>query len=391
MSSEIRPSEVPVLLDDDEVEQLAADLTARIRAAIPSYSSLPYDEHERTVHEHLSLQLRNVASGESPPPRVLRLTSAAARRRAHYGMPVYDVLGAFGVVSAGLWDALRQKHTANESLLVGLVSLLGEWNQAMSQAVVDAYVNESGSRIDRERELRDRLFAILAGSESRHALEDVLSQLAFDLRFPFTVLCWRREPWSLEDMELLQRSGRRWSGVCHVGIVGDQTVLVVQDVDLDELTTRVLEVIGTNGAVGIGLARVGADGVIASLAEAEAAHRFALLQQLPSAAFADHWLECALWASRKMIAPMLQRPMTCAEQSPDLAAAVYTFANSGFSLSGAAKGLHLHPNSVAYRLNRWQELTGLDPRRFSDLVLSLVAIAYAQGDGAPDLNDHPPR
>ncbi|KXX60422.1 hypothetical protein AZG88_37530 [Rhodococcus sp. LB1] len=368
-----------MLLDEVEVDQLAAELTVRIRAAIPSYNGLPYGEHQKTVREHLSLLVHNVAAGE-PPPKVLRMTSAAARRRAHYGMPVYDVLGAFGVVSAGLWDALRLKYSGDESLLVGLVSLLGEWNQTMSQAVVDAYVHESGSRFERERRLRGRLFAILSGSEIGQELDDVLSQLAFDLRRPFSVLCWRREPWSLEDIEFLQRSGRRLTGICHVGTVHEQTVLVAQDVDLDELATRVLEVIGTGGSLGLGLARAGGDGVLASLTEAQAAHRFALLQQVPIVAFADRWLECTLLDSRQMLSPLVERPMACAHRMPDLAAAVETFANSGFTHVAAAKSLHLHPNSVAYRLNRWHELTGLDPRRFTDLTLSLVAIAFARGD-----------
>lgn len=376
---EVQPSETDALLDDDEIDRLAVELTSRIRAAIASYSILPHKEHEKTVREHLTLLVRNVTTGELPPV-VLRLTSAAARRRAHYGMPVYDVLSAFGVIMEGLWDALRRKHESNQAMLVDVVGPLAHWYQAMSQSVVEAYVHESGSRVEQERELREKLFAILAGQASDASLEGVLSELAFDLRHPFTVLCWRHESWSLEDMEYLQRSGRQWSGVCHVGPVAEQMVLVAQDIELDQLTARVLEVVGPAGPVGIGLARFGAMGVAASMADANLALRVAHARGLATVEFAERWLECELLDSSPRISPLVARPMAIAAGSHDLAAAVEAFGDAGFTLSGAAKRLHLHPNSVAYRLNRWQELTDLDPRSFSDLALSLMAIAYSHAE-----------
>ena len=39
----------------------------------------------------------------------------------------------------------------------------------------------------------------------------------------------------------------------------------------------------------------------------------------------------------------------------------------------AARRLGLHPNSTMYRLARWHELTGWDPRTFRGLSLSLLA------------------
>ncbi len=364
------------LLDDGEVERLATELVARIRATIPSYESLPYDEHRQTVARHLALQVRHVSAGEPPPPDVLRLTGAAARRRAHYGMPVYDVLAAFHVVGSGLWEELRHKYASRAVLLVDLVGLLTQWTQGMSQAVVDAYVGETGSRNERERGLRQRLFEALAGAVPAGGLDHVLSELAFDPRGPFTVLCSRREPWSLEDIEYLQRSSRRWSGVCHVGTAGEHTVVVVQDIDLDVLTARIAEVDG--GAIGIGLTRAGAAGVPASLADAAAALRVATARGVPSLSFADGWLECALLPAVAALSPLLERPMAVAGQAPDLATAVTVFSEAGFTLAEAARRMHLHPNSVAYRLNRWHELTGLDPRRFPDLALSLLGISHAR-------------
>jgi PucR C-terminal helix-turn-helix domain/GGDEF-like domain len=53
------------------------------------------------------------------------------------------------------------------------------------------------------------------------------------------------------------------------------------------------------------------------------------------------------------------------------------------SLQRAARELHVHPNTVTYRLNRVQEITGLDLGRYQDRLMAQVAleILEALGDG----------
>lgn len=280
------PPGIGPLLRDDDVERLARRLTLQIRGAIQSYEALPQEEHLGTVRDNLAILIGGIARRESPAPSVLRLTVAASRRRAHYGVPVYDVLSAFGFVTRGLWEELRENYPDQPGLLVDLVGPLEEWTQAMSNAVVEAYVNESGSRIERERELRERLFGVLDGSLPQTSLPATLGELAFDLRRGITVFCWPREPWSLEDVGYLQRSGRQWSGVCYVGPVHDFMVLVSQDLGVDQLTSRILEVAGHGSAVGVSLARLGADGLAMGLQDAQRALRVATARA------------CNLYASR---------------------------------------------------------------------------------------------
>ena len=50
------------------------------------------------------------------------------------------------------------------------------------------------------------------------------------------------------------------------------------------------------------------------------------------------------------------------------------FAAAGFSVSEASRTLAVHANTVAYRLDRWEELTGWDPRSFNGLVRSVAAL-----------------
>jgi hypothetical protein len=43
-------------------------------------------------------------------------------------------------------------------------------------------------------------------------------------------------------------------------------------------------------------------------------------------------------------------------------------------IARAAEHLHLHPNSLSYRLDRWGTLTGWHPRTFDGLRKSVLAI-----------------
>ena len=63
-----------------------------------------------------------------------------------------------------------------------------------------------------------------------------------------------------------------------------------------------------------------------------------------------------------------------AEEHSHLMDAVRAFARSGFSVSAAARDIHLHANSVTYRLDRWQHLTGWDARTLDGLMKSMVSL-----------------
>ena len=56
------------------------------------------------------------------------------------------------------------------------------------------------------------------------------------------------------------------------------------------------------------------------------------------------------------------------------ALSLLAFAGSGLSQSAAARSLGIHTNTVAYRLGRWNEITGRDPRSGAGLMLSLAVL-----------------
>ncbi|MDT7652912.1 MAG: hypothetical protein QOI36_4318, partial [Pseudonocardiales bacterium] len=94
----------------------------------------------------------------------------------------------------------------------------------------------------------------------------------------------------------------------------------------------------------------------------------------PDVYFAHDWLAVSLSRQATRLAPLFTRAAATAQADVHLAEAVLAFADNGLSLAGAARALHLHPNSLSYRLDRWRERSGWDPRTGDGLVASLVAL-----------------
>jgi DNA-binding PucR family transcriptional regulator len=62
------------------------------------------------------------------------------------------------------------------------------------------------------------------------------------------------------------------------------------------------------------------------------------------------------------------------ERLASLAETLTAYAECDLNVARTAEYLHVHPNTIHYRLRRVLELTGRDPRRFSDLVELTTAL-----------------
>ena len=64
---------------------------------------------------------------------------------------------------------------------------------------------------------------------------------------------------------------------------------------------------------------------------------------------------------------------------------VQAFLTSGLNLTDAAEKLHIHRNTLIYRLDKTKKLINLDPRHFDDaLQIKLGLMFYQQPGYAPD-------
>lgn len=90
--------------------------------------------------------------------------------------------------------------------------------------------------------------------------------------------------------------------------------------------------------------------------------------------YEECWLAATLLPVGDQLAELLAPAHEAIKRYPDLAGTVAAFAESNLSQSAAARRLGIHTNTVGYRLTRWSELTGGEPRSAAGLVLSLAAL-----------------
>lgn len=353
------------------------DLAAHIRAELPSYANIPESEHRRTLREFTHMILDNVAQGRGPVAEHLQFARRAARRRAHLGVSAYDVLRSFHIGNRALWAALQHAPEATDEALIGLVEPLTLWTEAMTATVVDAFVDEGPTRQARESRVRQQFFAELGSHDRPEQLAEMARMLAFDVNGEFQALCSPRAQWPETEIESLQRSARRLPGVVACGVRGTVLVVLGQNTDIEAAVRTAQSISGADVPFGIGLLRPGLDGAHTSTTDAERALRAAQAWHEPTVRFADGWLEASLLDTQAQLAPLFDRVQQVRRTHPELATAVLVYADSGFSLARAAKTLRMHPNSVSYRLTRWHELTGADPRTFSGLVRSVIGSRIA--------------
>ncbi|MFN2539293.1 MAG: helix-turn-helix domain-containing protein [Mycobacteriales bacterium] len=152
-----------------------------------------------------------------------------------------------------------------------------------------------------------------------------------------------------------------------------RTILLAQVADPATLRARLG---AAAGPIGLGLARVAWAGAQASCVDALQAHELADRRGV-DASFGDDWVAATLLAARDRLADTCAQGEQVAARSAHLADAVRAFAANGLSVVAAARALHVHPNTVIYRLDRWQRLTGWDARSYPGLAKSMACLEAA--------------
>jgi sugar diacid utilization regulator len=139
-----------------------------------------------------------------------------------------------------------------------------------------------------------------------------------------------------------------------------------------------------NWQIGVGRAGAGAHGVVASYQEASEALEHALRLDLdsPVVQSRDLMVYNVLLGNRPAIADLVETlltPLLAARGGPrPLLDTLSAYFASGGNAARTARELHLSVRAVTYRLERVQQLTGLDPARATDQFTLHVAVLGAK-------------
>lgn len=349
-------------------------MAKRLRAEIPSARRLDTGQLEATLEQLMSVNtrafVRCVREGRSPDERELAPIRWAARQQAAEGMPLEDFTHALRIGERILWHELSQAASpAEREALPAAAGLLMGYMDALAVEATRTYPGRPTGSTDDERDLR-RLLDVLCSEDAAAADERQLAErigLGIDDGYvPFAAAAPGATPDQHAQLAARLRTGR--------GLAvseGERVVGLLPRGALPPTTDN-----GAVVAVGELTARV-------RLPEALAELRLLIdVGALPAGRpvrVGDFLPELLLARSPRLSAAVRERVLGPLEdyarrRRNDLLETLATFVELDLDRRRAAAALHVHRNTLDYRLRRVEELTGLDLSRSRDLVLVGLAL-----------------
>jgi hypothetical protein len=339
-----RPMEAMAAALAGRQDEIGRAIAQRVLAEIPEYARAPEDLLEDLVAgatATVGLLVRAFAGDlERDDLRVIRDLAA---RRVHQGVSLDAFLHAYRVALFAYWDACAQEATrADLSRAAGLElarAALAAMDLMTSQAAEGYLREESRLQAESGRQARDAIERMLAGRPPGNVRLPAA---------PLIVIVGHAAGDELRDRLPHALIARR----------EDELVIVAS------ARTAPAALQAQRGHFGISLPTD--DAIQQAYREATLALSYAT-DTRPVVELAElSAFECLLvgadTATRAVIAA---QPGRLEEED---VVTVDAFARADLNVSGAAKALHVHPNTVRYRLERIAAETGHDPRTFAGLV-----------------------
>jgi hypothetical protein len=358
-----------------QLDALTERVLGDIAAELPEYAGeiVPRPDLAASIVRNLEMMLLGLAERRGRTNDELAVRRVLGARRAEQGLPVDTLIQAFHVGYRELWRSLVDAVPPDDpetaaGLLVGATTIWS-WVHEVSSAISAAHGETVRSHEARAIGIRRRLVELVVAGDVRDGDARGLAVAAgFDPDGPVVATVVRTGAGDPADPEVVQQVLEGFDGVHAAAQRGASLVVLTQagPPPAAALAERL-----PSAAIGVGLERSGLSGARASLEDAD---RVASLGVHGARAFAETWIWASLSHERERLRPLLAGGSEAAEEHPHLAETVLAFADAGFSVTEAARSLELHANTVAYRLDRWHQLTGWDVRSLEGLVRSIAAI-----------------
>ena len=378
----------------ERVRQRIPTLAQRMVVAflddVPFYRRLPREQLEGEIvaicEGNLRVFFATLIEDRLPSAEELAEPRSSAARRAQERVPLDAVLTAYHVGGRIGWAALVEEARPEENAeLIAAADGVQRYVQAVTGVVATAYLEEQQAIHGEERDVRRALVAaLLSGDASADALA---TRAGLRLAPAWTVLA----------LDLAEHPDERTEGVT-AAVAGRRKVRRVQTT-LDTYGPALGSLDATGGVVLLPVVDTPLADLVAALsvaagapvlagAVAEAARaalpaageqarevlRLAGLLGKPPGVYVlrDVLLDYQLTRPSDAV-PLLTGLLT--PLNPDLLGTVRTYLAENLDRRRTAAALHVHPNTLDYRLKRVVELTGLDPGTTDGLRLLAAAIS----------------
>jgi hypothetical protein len=358
---------------------LAEGMVERFRAEIAGYRRLPepmvLGEILDVSRQNIDLFFRTILEGHALDEADFTPFRESAKRRATEGMPLEDLLHAYRLGGRLAWQGVIEATEPEEQdLLLTAASLVMEYIDAVSSAVAQSYMEERTHLVsEEERSLRALLDAIADTAPVEGSLRNLADRMGFPLLEEYVPFCQTAQGGTAHEHS---RFAQRLRGEGFLALTEGDRVLGLAAPDAPIPRPKL-----SRGLLACGEAtprRRLADALDDVRLLLDIGLRFGRTGEIT---LDSHMPELLLARSPRLAARLEVRVLGRLQaaggpRSPDLLETLEVFLAAGLDRREAAKRLHVHPNTLNYRLRRVEEVTGLQLASPDDLML--VALAMRQ-------------
>jgi hypothetical protein len=347
------------------------------------------------ARDNLETFLANLVPAAPFSNMQLEKTRQAAARRVHQGVSLGSLLHAMRIWGRCTWDAVRAAITDSPGEVEAALEIAGSLMadvDLISTVATDAYLREAQGLSDHGHVLpRELLDGIIGMDPDPDRVLRQARMAGVRLAENYVVLSVRGTrplvPWMVEAARSRLRPS---SGSLLIGARDAEVVALYPVSEPGALHTVKEEAGALARAVAAGGVSVGMSGphtrpggIALAYAEAkEAAHLAAVGGVTGRAVSLDEVLIDHIASSTPHVGRILDEtlhPLVDYDlrHRTALVETVRTYVETGFNLRRSAEVLHVHPNTVMYRLRRVRELSGRDPHDPDDLLMLFLAMRLA--------------
>ena len=400
-------------------EEIAREMVRRYRDEIVDYAASTDAFLEAEVlavtRRALTHVLDNIATNSvSPSDKQVADLRRMLSRRPHQGVALPSIQHAFRLFSEYLYDELAACADATRETELLAVIRGGRVIMRVADVIIgmvtQTYLDEMEDvRGDREIVSRSLLDSVLAGRSSSPSTKRDARILGIDLIAQNVVVVARapvgeqKRPRTLRvaakalRKELLRQLD---NGRGLVGIREGEVVCLCpsptpldgrQAADAAHTAAAALDELGMS--IGVSSWHANAEEIPGAYAEAREAADIAIRTGVRNRAVAyddvlvDHVLRENENAARVIAAALGPVREYDVRRNSQLIASLRAYIDANFSITRAARVMHIHSNTLLYRLQRVRELTGRDPRNPRDVVFLALSLRLDEEPSPPNLQN----
>jgi PucR C-terminal helix-turn-helix domain/GGDEF-like domain len=374
----------------DQVTRLMVD---RMIADVPAYRRLPPDgiaDVEALAARNTRVLSAALEAGTHLDRDELRYVAEHVRERVRRGVSLEEMLHAYRVAINTFWEEAIAEAVAlgfSRDAALELARRSSELTDDLTTHAAETYVREiSRLRAISDQEARDLLELVLRGEVDAEALATHHAAPGLDSAESLVVVVGRIAATDRTESDALETAAAQVTGAlttAHASpLVAVRTGVVVAVAAAEDglpIAARLAEVhqrlreAGTRLFCGLsiprpGLARVpaGFDQAALAVSRASTSQPVVSLAELP---IVQNLLLGATGTMRTLLTSMAEEIDFDGRESPAaMRATLRAYADESMNLTRAAAALHVHPNTLRYRLGRIEERSGRDPSDFNQLV-----------------------